>query len=138
MFRPLTTLTHGFSQISKALSPFVQMSPKVSRIRNDNGCLRGENPSLSAFKSPSLYKEKAQRWFIAGKCFYFDAHESNTCTESFNPVCRSKRLPVWELTIKMMACSITILSSITLTSVLWAVWYFQGPRDPSPLTPQLL
>lgn len=87
-------------------SPFVQMSPGVSRIRSDNGCLRAEpqceeNPSFSAIKSPKrkrspavIHDRKKRRVFIS-----MQTHLAPPLC--FNTTCCSKRLPViWELTIK--------------------------------------
>lgn len=74
--------------------------------------------------------------------YHAPAPKSDSSFGCFNPTCCSKRLLVYmgAAVIKMMDCSITILSSITLTSVLWTLWYFQGPKwpftsHPSTLTP---
>lgn len=112
-------------------SPFVQMSPEVSRNRNDNGCLRAdpqceENPSFSSFKS----QRTESTMVMHGRKICVFLLRCSTGSLNYRKISG-----IWELTIKMMACSITILFSITLTSVLWALWYFQGPSDPWPLTP---
>lgn len=96
----------------------------------------GESIILSHQSSEALQRGSGvQLLFMTGRqpCFHFDIHISRTCTES-NHTCYKELM---ELTIKMMACSITILSSINLTSILRALWYFLRQSDPSPLTPQL-
>lgn len=119
-------------------APFVQMSPEVSRICNDNGCLSAEsqceeNPSFFIIKPPSLCKEKAEdncsSWQELSRVFIL------MCT--YHTPDGKKNFQDMGLTIKMMACSITILASINLTSILSALWYFPRQSDPSPLTPQL-
>lgn len=130
------SVNHSVSVKYQKPSPFVQMSLKVSRIPNDNDCLRGENPSLSNLTSPSLYKEKAQWGLIAGKknavFLFWSTHQTAA------PPTQTAAVKSTGAAKNMMACSIMFLSCITLTSILWAVWYFQGPSDRSPFTPPFL
>lgn len=137
------SVNHSVSVKYQKPSPFVQMSLKVSRIPNDNDCLRGENPSLSNLTSPSLYKEKALWGLIAGKnavFLFWSTHQ----TAAPNPPTRSAAVKSTGAAKNMMFdlvqwCSFPVLPShpsFGLCDIFKEQWPFTF--HPSiPLTPTL-